>query len=114
MYEIQMAKGAKKILEVCASVEPGEEVLIIADYNMEKIGKAIASAAFQIGAEPVLTYLVPRERDGQEPPKAVAEAMKAAGTAPHSPNVARAAAMAASAARNVKTQPTSEKSNPPR
>jgi leucyl aminopeptidase (aminopeptidase T) len=66
-------------LEVCASVEPGEEVLIIADYNMEKIGKAIASAAYQIGAEPVLTYLVPRERDGQEPPKAVAEAMKAAG-----------------------------------
>jgi leucyl aminopeptidase (aminopeptidase T) len=74
-----MAKGAKKILEVCASVEPGEEVLIIADYNMEKIGKAIASAAYQIGAEPVLTYLVPRERDGQEPPKAVAAAMKEAG-----------------------------------
>ncbi len=79
MYEIQMAKGAKKILEVCASVEPGEEVLIIADYNMEKIGKAIASAAYQIGAEPVLTYLVPRARDGQEPPKAVAAAMKEAG-----------------------------------
>ena len=79
MYEIQMVRGARNILEVCASVQPDEEVLIIADYNMEKIGKAIATAAFEIGAEPILTYLVPRERDGQEPPRAVAEAMKKAG-----------------------------------
>jgi 2,5-dihydroxypyridine 5,6-dioxygenase len=78
VHEIQMIKGAKKLLEVCASVQPEEEVLIIADYNMETIGKAIASAAFEIGAEPILTYLVPRLRDGQEPPKAVAEAMKKA------------------------------------
>jgi leucyl aminopeptidase (aminopeptidase T) len=74
-----MIKGARKILEVCASVQPEEEVLIIADYNMEKIGKAVASAAYEIGAEPILTFLVPRERDGQEPPKAVADAMKKAG-----------------------------------
>ncbi len=79
MYEIQMQKGALKLLQTCASVEPGEEVLIIADYPMEKIGKAIAAAAYQIEAEPILTYLVPRQRDGQEPPKAVAEAMKQAG-----------------------------------
>jgi leucyl aminopeptidase (aminopeptidase T) len=74
-----MQKGAQKILQVCASVEPGEEVLIIADYPMEKIGKAIAAAAYQIGAEPILTYIVPRKNDGQEPPKAVADAMKRAG-----------------------------------
>ena len=78
MLEIQMIKGALKLLNVCASVKPGEEVLIIADYNMEKIGKAIATAANQIEAEPILTYLVPRERDGQEPPLTVAEAMKKA------------------------------------
>ena len=78
MYEIQMAKGALKVLEVCASVKPGEEVLILADYNMERIGKALATAAHQLGAEPILTYLVPRQRDGQEPPKAVADAMKRA------------------------------------
>ena len=78
MYEIQMTKGALKVLEVCASVKPGEEVLILADYNMERIGKALATAAYQLGAEPILTYLVPRQRDGQEPPKAVAEAMKRA------------------------------------
>jgi leucyl aminopeptidase (aminopeptidase T) len=73
-----MQKGALKLLQVCASVQPGEEVLIIADYQMEKIGKAIAAAAHQIGAEPILTYLVPRKRDGQEPPQAVADAMKRA------------------------------------
>jgi leucyl aminopeptidase (aminopeptidase T) len=73
-----MIKGARKLLEVCAAVQPEEEVLIIADYNMEKIGKAVATAAFDIGAEPILTYLVPRKRDGQEPPQAVAEAMKKA------------------------------------
>jgi len=78
VYEIQMAKGALKVLEVCASVKPGEEVLILADYNMERIGKVLATAAYQLGAEPILTYLVPRQRDGQEPPKTVADAMKRA------------------------------------
>lgn len=78
MLEIQMVKGALKLLNVCASVKSEEEVLIIADYNMEKIGKAIAIAASQIEAEPILAYLVPRKRDGEEPPKAVAEAMKKA------------------------------------
>lgn len=73
-----MVKGALKLLKVCASVKPEEEVLVIADYNMERIAKAIATAAYQIGSEPILIYLVPRERDGQEPPKAVAETMKKA------------------------------------
>ena len=76
MHEIQMIKGALKLLNVCAAVKPEEEVLIIADYNMEKIGKTIASATYQIGAEPVLVYLVPRGTDGQEPPKSVATALK--------------------------------------
>jgi len=76
MLEIQMVKGALKLLNVCASVKPEEEILIIADYNMERIAKTIATAAYQIGAEPILTYLVPRKTDGQEPPQAIAEAMK--------------------------------------
>jgi leucyl aminopeptidase (aminopeptidase T) len=74
----QMIKGAQKILSVCASVKSGEEVLIIADDTKVKISNALAAAALRIGAEPVITYLVTRERDGQEPPQAVAEAMKKA------------------------------------
>jgi leucyl aminopeptidase (aminopeptidase T) len=76
LSEIQMGRGALKILQTCASVKPGEEVLIVADYETERIGKVLAASAHQIGAEPVLVYLVPRDRDGQEPPKTVAEAMK--------------------------------------
>ena len=76
MLEIQMVKGALKLLTVCASVKAKDELLIIADYNMERIAKAIATATYQIGAEPIITYLVPRERDGQEPPQAIAEVMK--------------------------------------
>ncbi len=78
MYEIQMIKGAVKLLRDCASLKPEEEVLIVADYKMEKIAKALASATYHLGGEPILTYIVPRDRDGQEPPKAVAEAMKRA------------------------------------
>jgi len=76
--ESQMGRGALKILQVCASVKPGEEVLIVGDYETERIARVLAASTRQIGAEPVLTYLVPRERDGQEPPKAVAAAMKKA------------------------------------
>ncbi len=72
----EMVKGALKLLKTCASVKPGEEVLIIADYDMEKIAKAIVTAAHQTEAQPVTIFLAPRERDGQEPLKTVAEAMK--------------------------------------
>jgi len=77
--EIQMVRGARKLLEVCAQVQSGEEVLIVSDDPSVGIARAIQTAAREMGAEPLVTYIVPRARDGQEPPAAIAAAMKAAG-----------------------------------
>lgn len=73
-----MMQGARKIVEVCAAVKPGERVLVAADSEMMEIADVVAAAAHEIGAEVVVSVMPPRKMDGDEPPKVVAEAMKAA------------------------------------
>lgn len=73
-----MTKGAKTVVSSCAGVKPGEEVLIIAEDSKLSIAKALEEAVLQVGGQPSKMTLLPRERDGQEPPAMVAAAMKAA------------------------------------
>jgi leucyl aminopeptidase (aminopeptidase T) len=78
-----MMRGARKIVEVCAAVKPGERVLIVTDSAspMPQIAEALAAAAHERDAEVVVTVMSPREGDGAEPPAAVVEAMKASNVA---------------------------------
>ncbi|MEM3011140.1 MAG: aminopeptidase [Candidatus Bathyarchaeia archaeon] len=59
------------------NIKPNETVLIVTDTGKLKIAEAFAYAASSIGAETVVSIMKPRERSGIEPPKTVAEAMKA-------------------------------------
>jgi leucyl aminopeptidase (aminopeptidase T) len=76
MRELLMMKGARTLLDVCVATKPGETVLIVTDMQKASIARVIASAAVERGAETVLAIMQPRARAGQEPPKAIAEAMK--------------------------------------
>ena len=76
MRSILMGKGSKTIVEVCAGIKKGEQVVIVTEPRMENISKSVAAAVYAIGAEPIVTYMIPRITDGQEPPKPIAEAMK--------------------------------------
>lgn len=76
MREILMSKGAKKILDTNINLEKDEQLLIVTEIGMEKMAKVIAKEAYLIGAEPVISIILPRGSDGAEPPKMVAEAMK--------------------------------------
>lgn len=76
MKEILMSKGAKKILDVNIKLKEGESLLIITEIGMENMAKVIAKEAYLIGAEPVISIILPRETDGAEPPKMIAESMK--------------------------------------
>ena len=76
MKNIEMMRGAKKLIDTCAKVQEGETVLIVADTNKVKIAEVIASAAYERNAEVIITIMAPRKVHGEEPPKAIAEAMK--------------------------------------
>ncbi len=67
------------VLETCMAVKPGEVVLIITDTATHpSIANTLYDRAVELGCDPILMTMEPRGVHGQEPPKAVAEAMAAA------------------------------------
>ena len=78
MKNILMSKGATTLVEVCAGVKRGENVLIVTDFLMMTIAEAVAAAAYRAGAEVSIGTILPRSGHGQEPPPPIASAMKKA------------------------------------
>jgi leucyl aminopeptidase (aminopeptidase T) len=76
MSELQRA--VETVVGPCLGVEQGEDVVIVVDRTTERLGAALRDAAANLGAEPVVTVIEPRDVDGQEPPAAVAAALAAA------------------------------------
>lgn len=72
----QMMKGARTILEDCLSLKKGEKFLIVTDPALKTIAQVLADTAYERGIKTTLEIMDPRERDGQEPPPSIAEAMK--------------------------------------
>ena len=77
MKRVLMARGARILAEQCASIKPGETVLVVTDYLKVGIAEMIAAAVRELDAEVIMTVISPTPIDGAEPPRAVAEAMKA-------------------------------------
>ncbi len=78
MKEIMMMKGARKVVTHCANVLPGEQVLLVTDFQLHGIAKTVAAAAYEITPRVVVVTMPPRSLDGEEPPVCVAAAMKEA------------------------------------
>ena len=76
MKDILMSKGAQTLVNVCAAVKPAENVLVVTDFMMMPIAKAVAMAAYRAGAEVSIGSILPRSGHGQEPPPPIAAAMK--------------------------------------
>lgn len=70
-------KGARTAVEVCMNVKPEETVLVMTDTGKVRLAEAFAYASSSLGATTVVSVMRPLERSGLEPPKPVAEAMKA-------------------------------------
>jgi leucyl aminopeptidase (aminopeptidase T) len=70
-------EGAEKIVRICAGIQPGEKVLVIAEPRMLAVAAHISAAVQNAGAACVDITIPPREYDGQEPPAPVAAAMSA-------------------------------------
>lgn len=82
MRSIELAKVARTTVEHSLGVQPGEQVLIVADtLRPMSVPEALAGAAAAAGADAVLTVFQARERSPSEPPSSVAEAMRQADAA---------------------------------
>lgn len=77
MKKILMGKIADKILDVNLNMKSGENLLIVTEPEKMTIAETIAASAVRKSIEPVLAIMMPREYDSAEPPKIIAEAMKA-------------------------------------
>ena len=69
---------SENILRDCLGAKAGEEVYIVTDDTRVPIAQALYEGAKNLGCEAMMTVMKERELNGQEPPKAVAAAMKAA------------------------------------
>lgn len=69
---------SQNILRDCLDAKPGEEVYIVTDDSRVEIAQALYEGAKNLGCEAMVTVMKERELNGQEPPKAIAQAMKAA------------------------------------
>src|SRR3990170_335401 len=71
-----LKKAARNAVKHCLAIKPKEKVLIITDEPLRKIGYYFWEASKEAGAEVVLTEIISRTRNGEEPPPMVAELMK--------------------------------------
>lgn len=79
MLYAEMARGARKIVEQCLGIKPGEKVLIVTDTGRDlSLATALAAAVEGAGAEFAVIITKPVAKAGDEPAAPVARAMAAA------------------------------------
>jgi leucyl aminopeptidase (aminopeptidase T) len=78
MEEAELTRAVRTVVDRCLGVREGEGVLVVADPDRVRLGRALHDAALATGADSVLTVLPPRPARGTEPPPAVAAAFAAA------------------------------------
>lgn len=78
MKELTLMKGARRVVDVCANLKAGEEVVIVTDFATVDVAKAIANAALERSDNVNILMMPVRTIDGEEPPAPIAAAMKEA------------------------------------
>jgi len=73
---VDLERGARIALGDCMGVKEGEKVLVVTDTVKRRIGEALFKVASELRTEAMILVMLPRTRHGEEPPEAVAEAMK--------------------------------------
>lgn len=68
----ELKEAAHVALTECTDVKKGENVVVLIDEPQRIIGQAFWETARELGAEAILCEMLPRETNGEEPPRAVA------------------------------------------
>jgi aminopeptidase len=72
----ELGSAARVAVRDCMGITTGEKVLIITDEPLRLIGYALWKEAKDVGGEVILTEILPRKTNGEEPPAEIAELMK--------------------------------------
>ncbi|MFB6113627.1 MAG: aminopeptidase [Halodesulfurarchaeum sp.] len=75
MQSVQEMKGASIVVDTCAGIQPGEDVLVVTDWEVADVAERIAAAAKERDAAVTMSVMDPREYDGNEPEETVEAAM---------------------------------------
>ena len=73
-----LTTAARTLLGKCMGAQRGESVLVVDDDRENPIAAALIAAATDLGLEAMRFTMAPRVRSGQEPPEALALAMRGA------------------------------------
>ena len=66
------------VLKTCLGIKREENVLIVTDYEKIEVASLIEKACRKLSDEVMVIKMKPRSRNAEEPPKAVAQAMRSA------------------------------------
>ncbi len=73
-----MKQGANILVQICAGVRPGEDVVVVTDEERLPIARAVKSAAAEAGGRTSVVISPERRIDNEEPTPEVAAAMRGA------------------------------------
>jgi leucyl aminopeptidase (aminopeptidase T) len=72
----ELYSASRIAIRDCMGTKANEKILIITDEPLRTLGYALWKAAKELGNEVVLTEILPRTSNGEEPPAEIAELMK--------------------------------------
>lgn len=76
-----LSEAAKVVLKTCLGLNSKEQCIVVCDSETFNLAKPFADEAARLCAESCILSMKPRSVNGEEPPKAVAEALKHADVA---------------------------------
>jgi leucyl aminopeptidase (aminopeptidase T) len=68
----ELKEAARTALADCIAAKKGENVVIICDEPLRRIGLAFWEIAREMGTDAIFCEILPRQTNGEEPPRAVA------------------------------------------
>lgn len=78
MKQVLMLRGASKLVDINANVQPNENVVVVTDYELVGVAEAMTAACYERGANVTMVVMQPTDNYGAEPSSAAAAAMKTA------------------------------------
>ncbi len=72
----ELYSASQTAIRDCMGIKPNERILIITDEPQRLLGYSLWTASKDLGNEVLLTEMLPRKSNGEEPPAEIAELMK--------------------------------------